>query len=76
MVDREDIKALAHIIAKDLLSDLRSKKLEKIGIEEIRLAIVARTNQIDARIVFVSWNNDDLDTLEELTTRAIVESAA
>ena len=64
MIARHVIKALANEIANDLFRDLKSGKLPKIGIDEIRAAIA---------VASLGYNDpDDLEQLEEMTTRAVV----
>lgn len=66
MMNRSVIKALADEISDALLSDLRSKKLDHVGIDEIRAAIAAR-------VAGPGWNDpDDLEQIEDLTVRRVV----
>jgi hypothetical protein len=67
MVSYEAIKMCANEISDGLLHDLKFGKLPKIGIDEIRAAI-------SKRVASAGYNDpDDLETLEKLTVRRVVE---
>lgn len=65
----EDIKMESNYIGDDLLQRLKLGKISKIGIDEIRAAIVERTR---------GWGLclEDRERFEELTTRRVVWKAS
>ena len=69
--DWEEIKSIAHIVAKHLHARLKSKHLTKIGIDEIREAL-DDYEQVNG----AAWDDAYADKLEEQTMRRVVECAA
>lgn len=61
----EPLKPIAKRVAAELMAALKAGKLKKIGIDEIREALFAAPDR-PARAI-------DFRTLEEMTTRALVE---
>lgn len=62
---RQAMKATAKRVADQLFADAKAGKLQKVGIDEIRRALRAEPS--------CPTNRRDYDTLEEMTTRSIVE---
>lgn len=60
-----DLKQTANELATGLLADGKAGKLSKIGIDEVRAAMIAWPG-------FKDLDDRDSDVLEELTLRALI----
>ena len=62
----DQIRLLAESTAEELMADLHSGRLPKVGIREIRQALLRK---VQGR----NFTGGELDRLEELTTRLVCE---
>lgn len=66
-IDRLAFKPIANAIASRLMTALKNSDIPKIGIDEIRAAIA---ETVDGQ----GYTDEQIEVLEDLTTRRVVES--
>jgi hypothetical protein len=70
-IDYGDLRRFANEIAAKLVADLKAGSIPKIGGDDIHFAVNAKDVSLGAIL-----SGEQLDTLEDLTCRAVVEKCA